>query len=140
MAKVDPRTFIASVDRDELTAQIAAAKADLDKLQGEYKALLSLAKMIDWRDGKKIRNRRKKSTDTEGAPAADPAPQEEDESLADSIEGVLGRASGPLSELSIAKGVDEQLPKVKAVLRAFTDRFAQASIGHWKLADDEGGE
>jgi hypothetical protein len=142
--KMDARAFIAGVDRETLETQIADAKVSADKATGEYRSLISLRRLIDFRDGVAKRRFTKKpkaqaaEDDSPDAEAGDDDdPMLADESLADSIEGILGRALGPMSELSIAKNVTEKLPKVKAVLRAFADRFEQAGPGTWKLAGEE---
>jgi hypothetical protein len=142
---IDARTFIQGVDREELTKQVAEAKANAAKAEGEYRSLISLMKMIDYRDGLRLRksSKRKAAGGSPNQISGDVVDELDDgdsdeESMTDQISVYLGRRpDGTANIQEISRGVGAKIPEVKRVLESHQDLFQTGGMGIWSLVEEE---
>lgn len=133
-ATMTPAEYLASIDREQLEADLAAAQHELAEAQGKIRALNSLKKMIDWRDGKRawtVGGGRRKKGKGQAAPADEPASDDREAILVD-----LGR-HGPSSTLEIATRIQLPMPRVKEALQqALAADDLILEDGHYRIAEE----
>ena len=132
---IDAAAFIASVDAEALEKQIEGAEGELAKAQGKLRSLLSLKKMVDWRDGKRWARKKKEKTG-EPSPARSADAIDYDE-LANRIEAYLRKQLGPANVNAIARGVGCANGEAESVLKSRSDLYQKTGMGVWELVDEE---
>jgi len=141
-AVLDPAAFIAKVDRATLETQIGEAADAVRAAEGRHRALISLRRLIDYRDGKLLRKKGgSRCKDKNGEPPATPAepaaaPEaDDDDGLIDSIQMFLAKRLGPADLKAVAQGVGCPLMAAHQVLTGNPSLFRTTNNGGWKAVD-----